>query len=178
MVHENSLKALVANHCKPGENRNPNGRRAGDVVRGALLDFLKLPHKSRDYSRLDAIVRTLYAKALTGDVPALKLLLSYIEAPPASTSSATLERDGLGRVIVTWAAAAGAADPDAGALLNLPVTFTQARGCGFAEFRGLRTARHTYVRSIHGPWLLYDNRQALGQDHAGHAADHRSSAAR
>jgi len=47
--------------------------------------------------------------------------------------------------------------PDAAAFLNLPVSFVQARRCGFAEYRGLRTLRHTYVRSIHGPWLLYDN---------------------
>ena len=25
------------------------------------------------------------------------------------------------------------------------------------EYRGVRTARHTYVRSLAGPWLLYDN---------------------
>ena len=25
------------------------------------------------------------------------------------------------------------------------------------EYRGVRTARHTYVRTIDGPWLLYDN---------------------
>ena len=49
------------------------------------------------------------------------------------------------------------ADPEAAALLNLPVSFVQARRCGFAEYRGLRTQRYTYVRSIHGPWLLYDN---------------------
>ena len=35
--------------------------------------------------------------------------------------------------------------------------FTEARKYGFAEYRGLRTTQHTYVRSIHGPWLLYDN---------------------
>jgi arylsulfatase A-like enzyme len=46
---------------------------------------------------------------------------------------------------------------DRGALLSLPVPFTEARRYGFAEYRGLRTPRHTYVRSIHGPWLLYDN---------------------
>lgn len=43
------------------------------------------------------------------------------------------------------------------ALLGLPVPFTEARRYGFAEYRGLRTSRYTYVRSIHGPWLLYDN---------------------
>ena len=44
------------------------------------------------------------------------------------------------------------------ALMSLPVPITEARRWGFAEYRGLRTERHTYVRSIHGPWLLYDNR--------------------
>ncbi len=33
--------------------------------------------------------------------------------------------------------------------------WTRARGG--REYRGLRTARHTYVRSLDGPWLLYDN---------------------
>lgn len=43
------------------------------------------------------------------------------------------------------------------ALLNLPASFSVIRRHGFAEYRGLRTPRYTYVRSIHGPWLLYDN---------------------
>lgn len=42
-------------------------------------------------------------------------------------------------------------------LLSLPVPITEARRYGFAAYRGLRSQRHTYVRSIHGPWLLYDN---------------------
>jgi arylsulfatase A-like enzyme len=46
---------------------------------------------------------------------------------------------------------------DRGTLLCLPVPFTETRRHGFAEYRGLRTERYTYVRSIHGPWLLYDN---------------------
>lgn len=44
------------------------------------------------------------------------------------------------------------------ALLNLPVSFSVIRRHGFAEYRGLRTPRYTYVRSINGPWLLYDNK--------------------
>ena len=46
---------------------------------------------------------------------------------------------------------------DRGTLLNLAVPITEARRYGFAEYRGLRTPRYTYVRSIKGPWLLYDN---------------------
>ncbi len=30
-------------------------------------------------------------------------------------------------------------------------------GLGGREYRGLRTVRHTYVRSLDGPWLLFDN---------------------
>jgi arylsulfatase A-like enzyme len=52
-----------------------------------------------------------------------------------------------------------------GALLSLPVPISEARKFGFAEYRGLRTDRFTYVRSIHGPWLLYDNRQDPYQMH-------------
>jgi hypothetical protein len=47
----------------------------------------------------------------------------------------------------------------------LPVPITEARRYGFAEYRGLRTERYTYVRSINGPWLLYDNRTDLYQMH-------------
>jgi len=43
------------------------------------------------------------------------------------------------------------------ALISLPVPITEARRWGFAEYRGVRTERYTYVRSIKGPWLLYDN---------------------
>ena len=51
------------------------------------------------------------------------------------------------------------------ALLSLPVPSHEARRYGFAEYRGLRTERYTYVRSIHGPWLLYDNQADPFQKH-------------
>jgi arylsulfatase A-like enzyme len=54
----------------------------------------------------------------------------------------------------------GGPDPtDAAALLLCPHPFgewTTARHAGRA-YRGLRTRRHTYVRDLNGPWLLYDN---------------------
>ena len=33
------------------------------------------------------------------------------------------------------------------------------KGRGGREWRGLVTNRYTYVRTIEGPWLLYDNQQ-------------------
>jgi len=44
-------------------------------------------------------------------------------------------------------------------LLNLPASFSVIRREGFAEYRSVRTPRYTYARSIHGPWLLYDNQR-------------------
>jgi arylsulfatase A-like enzyme len=44
------------------------------------------------------------------------------------------------------------------AFINLPASFSEARRYGFAAYRGVRTKSHTYVRSLDGPWLLYDNR--------------------
>lgn len=54
---------------------------------------------------------------------------------------------------------------DRGTLVSLPVPITEARRYGFAEYRGLRSPRHTYIRSIHGPWLLYDNQADPFQMH-------------
>ena len=43
------------------------------------------------------------------------------------------------------------------AFLGVPVPFIEMCAAGIAEYRGVRTTRYSYVRSIHGPWLLYDN---------------------
>jgi len=66
-----------------------------------------------------------------------------------------------------WSQVIAGGEPpgDTGALITLAVPITEARRYGFAEYRGLRTARHTYVRSIRGPWLLYDNERDPYQMH-------------
>ena len=53
----------------------------------------------------------------------------------------------------------GAEDPSKGAaVLICPHPFGQwLPPVGGREYRGLRTHRYTYVRSLDGPWLLYDN---------------------
>jgi arylsulfatase A-like enzyme len=44
------------------------------------------------------------------------------------------------------------------ALIMLPVPFHEWQFMnGGREYRGIRTEKHTYVRSLVGPWLLYDN---------------------
>jgi len=53
----------------------------------------------------------------------------------------------------------GGAEPeDHAALIECPSPFGEwERGRGGREYRGLRTERYTYVRSLQGPWLMYDN---------------------
>ena len=43
------------------------------------------------------------------------------------------------------------------ALLIMAAEFTELCRNGMSAYRGLRTARYTYVRTRTGPWLLYDN---------------------
>ena len=53
----------------------------------------------------------------------------------------------------------GEAEPtgDEAALLSMAAEFTELRFNDMRAYRGLRTRRHTYVRTLDGPWLLYDN---------------------
>ncbi len=47
---------------------------------------------------------------------------------------------------------------DGSALIASPAPFGQwARALGGREYRGVRTARYTYVRDLKGPWMLFDN---------------------
>lgn len=47
---------------------------------------------------------------------------------------------------------------DDASLITCPSPFGEwTRKRGGREYRGLRTARYTYVRDLDGPWLLYDN---------------------
>ncbi|MDE0098172.1 MAG: sulfatase [Truepera sp.] len=50
----------------------------------------------------------------------------------------------------------GGPDPSGGAAL-LASFYPLWEAGGGREFRGVRTHRHTYVRTLEGPWLLYDN---------------------
>lgn len=52
----------------------------------------------------------------------------------------------------------GNARPNEAALLACFHPFGEwSRNVGGREYRGIRTARYTYCRSLDGPWLLYDN---------------------
>jgi arylsulfatase A-like enzyme len=61
----------------------------------------------------------------------------------------------------------GEKDPgDGAALIACPSPFGEwERRRGGREYRGLRTATHTYVRDLNGPWLLFDNVKDPFQQH-------------
>lgn len=46
---------------------------------------------------------------------------------------------------------------DHAALLGIYQPFHELRKPQGREYRGLRTVRYTYIRDLHGPWLLFDN---------------------
>jgi arylsulfatase A-like enzyme len=62
----------------------------------------------------------------------------------------------------------GGANPNRenAALISCVAPFAEwSRARGGREYRGLRTTRYTYVRSLDGPWLLFDNESDPGQLH-------------
>ena len=60
----------------------------------------------------------------------------------------------------------GAAPGDGATVLTCVAPFGEfERRNGGKEYRGVRTARHTYVRDIAGPWLLFDNEADPYQQH-------------
>lgn len=51
-------------------------------------------------------------------------------------------------------------DADRAALIGCITPFGEwTRAKGGREYRGVRTIRYTYVRTLDGPWLLYDNQE-------------------
>lgn len=55
---------------------------------------------------------------------------------------------------------------DGAALISCAAPFGQwSRHRGGREFRGIRTERYTYVRTLDGPWLLFDDRDDPYQRH-------------
>ncbi len=57
-------------------------------------------------------------------------------------------------------------DADRPALISCVSPFGEwTRKQGGREYRGIRTQRYTFVRSLAGPWLLYDNQEDPFQQH-------------
>jgi arylsulfatase A-like enzyme len=77
----------------------------------------------------------------------------------------TVEGRNYAALIAGDADEADVGDLEPAAYLNYPVSFAMSRAQGLPAYRGVRTARYTYVRTIQGPWLLYDNAEDPYQMH-------------
>jgi arylsulfatase A-like enzyme len=119
-------------------------------------ESIRVPFLIRYPRKLGARGRTLRTPLNSPDIFPTLLGLAGIPVPGSVEG---IDHSGLitGRV--------SESSEERGTLISLPVPITEARRYGFAEYRGLRTQRHTYVRSIHGPWLLYDNQTDPYQMH-------------
>lgn len=89
----------------------------------------------------------------TPDIMPTLLGLSGIRVPD------TVEGRDYSRVLTGESAPSNDAE-----LIECPVPFGEwHRGRGGREYRGIRTRRHTYVRDLDGPWLLFDNKKDPNQ---------------
>lgn len=118
-------------------------------------ESLRVPFLLRYPRRLGSRGKKVDTLLNTPDIMPTLLGLSGIEIPAGVQG-----RD----YSSTWAGHSRRSSPKS-AFISLPVPFAGARSYGFAPYRGVRTNSHTYVRSLEGPWLLYDNRQDPYQKH-------------
>ena len=112
-------------------------------------ESIRVPFLMRCPPRLHCPARTIETPIDTPDIMPTLLGLCGIAIPPGVE----------GRNLASLAAGGPAPEEDA-ALFACYAPFGEwTRPQGGREYRGVRTARYTYVRSIEGPWLLFDNRE-------------------
>ena len=112
-------------------------------------ESIRVPFLLRWPSALGPAGRKLISPINTPDIMPTLLGLCGIEVPQTVEGA---DRAALLR--------GEAEDGDTAALITCPSPFGQwTRQQGGQEYRGVRTARYTYTRSLQGPWLLYDNQR-------------------
>ncbi|MDQ3702277.1 MAG: sulfatase [Chloroflexota bacterium] len=103
--------------------------------------------------RLPADVRGRRSDLLIGVLDYAPTLLGLLGA---RVPDAMQGRD-LSRLILRPAEQPGAADRPTSVYMGEMVCCDQALAEQLLPWRAVRTARHTYARDLHGPWVLYDN---------------------
>jgi hypothetical protein len=81
---------------KPGQSGNPNGAPKKELSAVHLMREIgkhrremKIQGKKEDVSFIEAVLFQLYSLAQSGDVPAIKLLLAYLEGSPIQRTELT-----------------------------------------------------------------------------------------
>lgn len=110
-------------------------------------ESIKVPLLIRYPDKLGKSSRRLLNPIGTPDLLPTILGLSGIKKPK------TIEGQDFSKEII-----AGTDLNSEASLIMLPVPFHEWQfSNGGREYRGIRTARYTYVKDLRGPWLLYDN---------------------
>lgn len=140
-LRENTILVFTSDH---GDMLGSHGQRK---KQRPFDESVRVPFLVRYPSRCSA--REIDMPIGTPDIMPTLLGLSGIKVPES------VEGRDYSRVLT------GEAAPDNDAeLIECISPFGQwKRKQGGREYRGIRTRRHTYVRSLDGPWLLFDNRK-------------------
>ena len=138
---ENTIVVFTADH---GDLLGSHG---GDNKQQPYDESIRVPLLVRWPAGLGAASRTVDTVINSEDLMPTLLGLSKVAVPRTVEG---LDFSGYLR---------GGANPSDGAtLISSPAPFGQwSFPRGGREFRGIRTQRYTYVRDLHGPWLLFDN---------------------
>lgn len=140
-LEENTILVFTSDHG------DLLGSHAGRNKQQPYDESIRVPFLLRWPTGLGRTARQFPAPINSEDVMPTLLTLAGVPVP---TSVEGLDFSGYLR---------GGPDPSGGeALIACPTPFGQwSRAIGGREYRGLRTARHTYVRDLKGPWFLFDN---------------------
>ena len=88
MSRENQTPKQFAPYLfKPGQSGNPNGRPRKPTFTEVCREYLGDAYDSKsDTTRMQMLVRTLFANALEGDTKAAKLILERVDPAPQGAS--------------------------------------------------------------------------------------------
>ncbi len=140
-IAENTIFVFTSDHG------DMHGSHGGWRKQWPYDESIRVPFLMRWPARLGRARREIAAPFGVVDIMPTLLGLCGIDVPPSveGTDFAPCLR--------------GEADaPQDAALIACYHPFSEWwRDRGGREYRGLRTARHTYVRALDGPWLLFDN---------------------
>lgn len=112
-------------------------------------ESIRVPFLVRCPGGMGAAPRDIPTPINTPDIMPTVLSLCGVPVPPTAEGE-----DFSGQIL-------GREEPgDGAALIMCPSPFGEwSRARGGREYRGVRSARYTYVRDLDGPWLLYDNEE-------------------
>lgn len=141
-IADNTIVIFTADH---GDMLGSQGRYSG-TKHVAWDESIRVPFLLRYPKKLGRKGRQVKTVLGTPDIMPTLLSLADLKIPPGvqGTDHSKL--------------AAGAAPPkDSSALLQFPVAYGALRTAGWSEYRGVRTERYSYIRTLQGPAYAYDN---------------------